>query len=43
MILPGKSFKISRERDTSWDEMIRYGESVGVERFYLEHIPLMVS
>ena len=40
VILNRKSFKISRVRDTSWDAMIAYGESVDVERYYLENIPL---
>jgi len=42
VILYGKSFKISRVRDISWDAMIAYGESVDVERYYLENIPLNV-
>jgi len=42
VVLKGKSFKISREKDDSWNDMIVYGESVEVERRYLENIPLYI-
>ena len=42
VILRGKSFNISPHKDETWDDMIAYGESVNVERIYLENIPLHV-
>ena len=42
VILKGRSFAISPHRDATWDEMIQYGESVDVERRYLENISLSV-
>ena len=42
VVLYGKSFFISLHKDATWDEMIAYGESVDVERRYLENIPLRV-
>jgi len=40
VILQGKSFCISPHKDETWDEMIAYGESVNVEKRFLEDIPL---
>ena len=42
VVLKGKSFEISRVKDDSWNEMIEHGESVGVERRYLENISMRV-
>ena len=42
VVLHEKSFRISLHKDETWDEMIVYGDTVGVERRYLEDIPLSV-
>lgn len=42
VVLKDKSFTVSREKDDSWNDMIAYGESVNVERRYLENIPLHI-
>ena len=42
VVLRGKSFHISLHKDETWDEMIAYGESVKVEKHYLESVPLHV-
>jgi hypothetical protein len=42
VVLKDKYFQISREKDVTWDAMIEYGVSVGVERHYLESVPLSV-
>ncbi|MCL2300571.1 MAG: hypothetical protein FWC27_10560 [Firmicutes bacterium] len=42
VILRGKSFCISLQRDDTWDAMIAYGQSVQVETRYLENIQLTV-
>ena len=42
VVLHEKSFRISLHKDKSWNEMIAYGNTVGVERRYLEDIPLRV-
>jgi len=42
IVLHGKSFSVSLTRDETWGEMIAYGETVDVERKYLENIPLRV-
>ena len=42
VILKNNFFRISREKDCTWDKMIEYGVSVGVERHYLESVPLSV-
>jgi len=42
VILHGKSFSVSITMDETWDEMIAYGETVGVGRHYLENIPLRI-
>lgn len=38
--LSGKTFQLPKFRDTSWDEMILYGEKVGVGRRWTENIPV---
>jgi hypothetical protein len=40
VVLSGKSFKLPKHRDASWDEMIAYGEKVGVGRRWTENIPV---
>lgn len=42
VVFKDKYFQISREKDVTWDAMIEYGVSVGVERHYLESVPLSV-
>ena len=43
VILKNKSFRISREKDDSWNQMIEYGVNAAkVERIYLENIPLHI-
>jgi hypothetical protein len=42
VVLKEKSFHLSLQRDNTWDEMIAYGQSVDVEKRYLENIPLHV-
>lgn len=43
VVLRGKWFKVSLERDNTWDDMIEYGTEIAkVERGYLEYIPLDV-
>lgn len=43
VVLQDKTFKISREKDESWNTMIEYGINIAkVERNYLENIPLHV-
>lgn len=43
VVLRGKYFLISPERDKSWDEMIEYGTAgVEVEKHFLENIPLHI-
>lgn len=40
VVLSGRIFKLPKHRDPSWDEMIAYGESVGVGRRWTENIPV---
>lgn len=40
VVFKGKHFVVSKKRDSSWDEMIRFGESIGVERRWTEIIPV---
>lgn len=40
VIFKGKHFLISKKKDSTWDEMIRFGESVGVARRWTETIPV---
>lgn len=42
VVLKGKSFQISLQKNETWNEMIAYGQSVDVEKRYLENIPLHV-
>lgn len=43
VVLRGKHFLISPERDKSWDEMIEYGTAEAeVEKHFLENIPLRI-
>ena len=43
VVLKGRSFRISKEKDKSWDEMIQYGVEVAeVERRFLENVPLHI-
>ena len=42
VVLSGKVFHISKEKDNTWNAMIEYGVSVGVEKHYLESVPLSV-
>lgn len=43
VVLKDKWFKISLQKDSTWDKMIEYGVSYAkVERGYLENIPLNV-
>jgi len=43
VILHGKSFRISKKRDESWNVMIEYGVKVAnVEKHFLENIPLHI-
>lgn len=43
VVLRGKSFSISKERDGSWNKMIEYGvETAKVERHFLENVPLHI-
>lgn len=40
VIFRGKHFLISKRKDSSWEPMIKYGESIGVERRWTETIPV---
>lgn len=40
VIMKGRTFCLPKHRDASWDEMIDYGESVGVGRRWTQAIPL---
>jgi len=42
VIFQGRAFRISPRKDETWGEMMAYGESVGVEKRFLESIPLQV-
>ena len=39
VIFRGRSFKLPKEKNKRWDSMLIYGESVGVEKSYLEDLP----
>ena len=43
VILKNRHFLISKYKDASWDEMIAYGEKVGVGRKWTENIPVDFS
>ena len=40
VILKGRHFLLPKFRDASWDEMIAYGETVGVGRRWTGNIPV---
>lgn len=40
VILSGKTFRLPKFKDVSWNEMIQYGERVGVGRRWTENIPV---
>lgn len=40
VVFKGKHFVVSKQKDATWDEMIRFGESIGVERGWTETIPV---
>lgn len=40
VVLSGRTFELPKSRDGSWDEMIAYGEKVGVGRRWTESIPV---
>jgi uncharacterized cupin superfamily protein/RimJ/RimL family protein N-acetyltransferase len=40
VIFKGKHFLVSKTKDSTWDEMIRFGDSIGVERRWTETIPV---
>jgi len=42
VIMKGKYFKLPTKRNEEWNEMIEYGKEIGVERRYIENIPLEV-
>lgn len=42
VVLRGRWFRLPAVRDASWDAMIDYGLTVGVERRWTERIPLRV-
>lgn len=41
VIFKGKYFVVAKHRDQSWNDMISYGESIGVERRWTENIPVV--
>ncbi|MCB9027102.1 MAG: hypothetical protein H6625_12335 [Bdellovibrionaceae bacterium] len=43
VVLKNKTFKISKVKDSSWDQMIEYGEKVGCGRRWTENIPVSFS
>ncbi len=43
VIITGRTFRLPKIRNHSWDEMIRYGESVGLERRWTESVPVDLS
>jgi hypothetical protein len=42
VVLRNKYFKLPVRKDESWEEMIEYGLSVGIERKWTENIPASV-
>jgi hypothetical protein len=42
VVLAGRYFRLPAIRDGHWDEMIAYGQTVGVDRVWTENIPLSV-
>ncbi len=41
VVFKGKCFVVGKHKDQSWNEMIAYGESIGVERRWTETIPVV--
>lgn len=42
VVLKGRSFKLPAKRDERWEEMIAYGQSVGLNRKWTQNVPLKV-
>lgn len=40
VVFKGKHFLVSKAKDSTWDEMIRFGETIGIERRWTETIPV---
>lgn len=40
VLFKDKHFLVSKKKDSTWDEMIRFGESIGVARRWTENIPV---
>lgn len=40
VIMQGRTFRLPKYQDASWNEMIEYGESVGVGRRWTQSIPI---
>lgn len=40
VMLKGRLFLLPKQKSPAWDEMIRYGERVGVDRKWTESIPI---
>ena len=40
VIMRDRTFRLPKHRDVTWDEMIAYGESIGVGRRWTQSIPI---
>jgi hypothetical protein len=40
VIMKERTFKLPKQKDVSWNEMIQYGESIGLGRKWTENIPV---
>jgi len=40
VIMRNRTFRLPKHRDVTWDEMIAYGESVGIGRRWTQSIPI---
>lgn len=40
VIMTGKCFILPTQKNASWQKMIAYGQQIGIEKKYLENIPL---
>lgn len=40
VVLSGRTFELPKRKDAAWNEMIAYGEKVGVGRRWTENIPV---
>jgi len=40
VVFKGRAFKLPKEMDASWDEMIEYGRTLDVDPHYTRNIPL---